>query len=166
MYRLTNRKIQIQAFLACVVLLASGYYLQYVQNIQPCPLCLLQRLVFMALGLVFLIAAIHNPKPFGRLCYSTLSGLLALLGVSLAVRHIWVQQHPESKIQVCVPGYQYVLQNFPWHQIVSFFLASAENCSKIVPVWGISIPIWSLLAFLGFFGISVWLFVRWRDPSF
>jgi len=47
--------------LACAGLLGFGYYLQYFDNQDPCPLCLVQRGFYYAVILVFGAAALHSP---------------------------------------------------------------------------------------------------------
>src|SRR5262249_34465045 len=136
---LSNRWIYLFACLICAILLTVGYYLQYAKDVSPCPLCMLQRLAFMGCGVIFLLAALHNPKSrlFQRF-YGSLALLFVAAGIALALRHIWMQKHPDNAVQVCVPGYEYVLTNFPLSEAMSFFLKSAGNCGKVIPWWGLS----------------------------
>src|SRR5205807_5838449 len=62
---------------ACALLLGFGYTLQYARGLEPCPLCLVQRGFFYAVGVVLIIAAVHNPARIGVAVYSTLAFLFA-----------------------------------------------------------------------------------------
>ena len=72
--------------LACALLLGFGYYLQYVRGLEPCPLCLVQRGFFYAVGVVFIIAAFHRPARIGAAVYATLAFLFAAGGAATAAR--------------------------------------------------------------------------------
>ncbi len=97
-------------FAACVFLLAFGAFLQLVKELEPCPLCIAQRLAILATGLLFLIAAIHNR---GRKIYAILIGLSAFGGASISLRHVWLQHLPPDEVPECGPGLEYVFQHFP-----------------------------------------------------
>ncbi|HVV69869.1 MAG TPA: disulfide bond formation protein B [Gammaproteobacteria bacterium] len=144
-----SRVLNVSGFIICCLLLAAAYYLQYIQGIQPCPLCMLQRLVFMALAIILFVAMLHNPKKTGVRIYGALTLIMAIAGVLLAWRHIWLQLHPKAATEICVPGYAY-LMTLPFVQAMRFLFQSSENCSHIIQVWGLSIPFWTLLCFAGF----------------
>ncbi|MFT3741346.1 MAG: disulfide bond formation protein B [Gammaproteobacteria bacterium] len=157
---LSNRGLNLTACGLSVLLLSIGYYLQYVKGIQPCPLCVVQRAAFIGCGLIFLLAAVHHPREWGRRIYALFGFVFATLGIALAIRHLWIQQHPSQAVQVCVPGYQYVLKHFPFQQALNFFLKSADNCSQVTTVLGLSIPIWSLIGFAGLAIIALALLLK------
>ncbi len=144
---ISYRSISGFGFIVCCLLLAIAYYMQYVQAIQPCPLCMLQRIVFMGLAIVMLIAVLHNPNKTGRRVYGVVNFILALIGMLLAWRHIWLQHHPTASTDICVPGLGYVMRHLPLNQAVHFLLESSENCSKVTQIWGVAIPVWTLICF-------------------
>src|SRR5258705_2826728 len=86
--RLTLRARFALGALACGLLLAFGYFLQFVKGLEPCPLCLLQRGFFYGVLLVFLIAAVHGPRGKGGIAYGALGALVAAGGAAVASRQV------------------------------------------------------------------------------
>lgn len=136
-------------FSGCVFLLSMGAYFQFVGGLDPCPLCISQRIAILVTGIVFLIAAIHNPKQRGITCYAILGAVTALCGAAISTRHIWIQHLPPDKVPECGPGLEYVLQNFPLFETVKLMLSGTGDCAKVDwTMLGFSMPAWTLLAFL------------------
>lgn len=139
-------------FLACGLLLAVGAYLQFVEQLEPCPLCISQRLAFIATGLIFLIAAIHNR---GIKVYSSLAAISALVGASISARHVWLQHLPPEEVPECSPGLEYVFQHFPLADTIKLMLTGTGECAKVDwTLLGLAIPFWALIAFLGLAGVA------------
>lgn len=133
-------------FAACVSLLAVGAYLQFVEELEPCPLCISQRLAILATGVVFLLAGLHNR---GRKIYAVLSAAVALTGASISARHVWLQHLPAEEVPECSPGLEYVFQNFPLADTVKLMLTGTGECAKVDwTLLGLSIPAWTLFAFV------------------
>jgi protein dithiol:quinone oxidoreductase len=136
--------------LSCFTMLGIGAYLQLVENLEPCPLCISQRIAILLLGLVFLIAAIHNPAQKGIRIYSMLGTLMALGGGLISARHIWIQHLPPNEVPECSPGLDYVFENFPLTDTLKLMLNGTGECAKVDwTLLGMSIPEWTLLAFFG-----------------
>lgn len=136
-------------FGGCVLMLVVAAYLQWVEGLEPCPLCISQRIMLLATGLVLLLAAIHNPSSWGLTVYSMLATLFALLGAGVAVRHLWLQNLPADQIPECGAGLAYVFENFPLLATVKLLLNGSGDCANVAWHWlGLSIPGWTLLAFL------------------
>ena len=147
-------------FVACAALLGFGLYLQHVVGLEPCPMCILQRVAFVAVGVVALAAAIHGPKPTGARVYSGFVVLFALAGAAVAARHSWLQRNPPP-IASCGAELEFLLDNFPLAQALPKIFGGTGECSKVS--WkflGISIPEWALLWFIAFAAIAVWASLR------
>jgi disulfide bond formation protein DsbB len=135
--------------LACVALLAFALYLQYVEHQDPCPLCLVQRVAFMGLALIFLIAAIHGPRKTAAWAYSAVLVLLAAGGGAVAARQVWLQSLPKNMVPECGPGLEYMLERFPFHKVFDMVLRGSGECAEVG--WkflGLSIAGWSLVWFV------------------
>ncbi|MFI3217933.1 MAG: disulfide bond formation protein B, partial [Methylococcales bacterium] len=136
-------------FLGCVTLLSMGAYFQLVQGLNPCPLCISQRLAILATGIVFLIAAIHNPQQTGTTRYAIAGAITALMGASISTRHVWLQHLPPDEVPECGPGLDYMLQNFPLFDTLKLMLSGTGDCAKVDwTLLGFSMPAWTLVAFL------------------
>ncbi|MGH8276767.1 MAG: disulfide bond formation protein B, partial [Steroidobacteraceae bacterium] len=73
---MSRRLLNVLGFGVCVALLAYALYAQYGLGLDPCPLCIFQRIGIALLGLAFLAASLHNPANHGRYVYALLIGLL------------------------------------------------------------------------------------------
>jgi disulfide bond formation protein DsbB len=145
-------------FLACAGLLGFAYYLQYFQNQEPCPLCMLQRIAFIDMMIVFGIAALHAPQRRGALVYSALIFVMAAMGAAIAGRHVWLQHLPPDKVPACGPGLEYMLERFPLGDALRKIFAGSGECAEAS--WrflSLTIAEWSLLWLiaLGIFAVIV-----------
>ena len=104
----TPRRGYLLGFLACAALIGFALYLQYFQNEEPCPLCIFQRVAFMALGVVFLVAALHGPARVGAAVYGSVLLLVAAAGAAIAARHVWLQYLPRHMVPECGPDLAYL----------------------------------------------------------
>jgi disulfide bond formation protein DsbB len=151
-------------FASCFFMLAIGAYFQFVEEMEPCPLCISQRIAILITGLVFLAAAIHNPKHCGLKAYSITGTITALCGAAISIRHVWIQNLPADKIPECGPGLSYVFENFPLLDTLKLMLNGSGDCAEVLWTFlGISIPGWTLVAFLGLATLS--LLQQWNKPK-
>lgn len=150
-------------FLGCVFLLSMGAYFQFVQGLDPCPLCISQRIAILLTGLVFLGAAIHNPGQTGTKVYAIAGTVMALCGAAISTRHVWIQHLPADKVPECGPGLEYVMQNFPLSETVKLMLSGTGDCAKVDwTMLGFSMPAWTLLAFLMLATLSLLQFWNYK----
>ena len=89
---------------ACAALLGYALYAQYQMFLDPCPLCIFQRVVFIGRGIVFLLGALHGPKGWGRKLYGVLVLFISMIGVGISGRHVWLQNLPPDQVPACGPG--------------------------------------------------------------
>lgn len=144
--KITPRSWFFLGFFGCCLLLAIGAYMQFVQELEPCPLCISQRIAILATGIVFLLAAIHNKA---LAVYSVTGAISALIGASISARHVWIQHLPPDQVPECSPGLEYVFQNFPLADTIKLMLSGTGECATIEGIFlGLTIPAWTLIAFL------------------
>ncbi|MAA73671.1 MAG: disulfide bond formation protein B [Salinisphaeraceae bacterium] len=138
-------------FAVCVAGLGFAYYLQYAQGLEPCPMCIFQRIAMAATGLICLVAGLHGPVTrAGRWSYGVLAALAAGAGAAIAGRHVWLQSIPEDQVPACGPGLDYLLEIMPWQQAMAKVLRGDASCAKIdASFLGLSLPGWTLVVFVG-----------------
>ena len=147
--KLNSRICFLLGFASCFFMLAIGAYFQFVEELEPCPLCISQRIAILTTGLVFLIAAIHNPISRGLKIYSIIGAISALFGAAISTRHVWIQNLPPEKVPECGPGLEYVFENFPLLDTIKLMLNGTGECADVLWTFiGISIPGWTLVAFI------------------
>ncbi len=150
--------------LSCFLMLGVSAYFQFVEDLEPCPLCISQRIAILITGLILLLAAIHNPQQRGIKAYSIAGTVSALLGACISIRHVWIQNLPPDQVPECGPGLEYVFENFPLIDTLKLMLNGSGECADILWTFlGLSIPGWTLVAFLGLATVS--LLQRWNIPS-
>lgn len=162
---LSFRQISAACALACAGLLSYGYYLQYFQGQDPCPLCLLQRGFYYAIGLTLLAGAIHGPGRVGVRIYSGAAFLFAAGGFGVAARHVYLQHLPPEQVPACGPDLFYMLDNLPIARTLNLLLRGSGQCAEVH--WrflGLSIAEWSLVAFAFFVVVTLFLALR-RSPQ-
>jgi len=153
---MTRRWGYLAGLLVCAGLLGFGLYLQYVEHQEPCPLCILQRVVFLALMAVFLVAALHGPGRMGGIIYGGLLFVTSSIGAAIATRHVWLQSLPKDQVPECGPGLEYMLNRFPLGKALDKILSGSGECAEVGWTFlGLSIAGWSLVWFvlLGMFGV-------------
>lgn len=129
--------------------MAFALYLEYFRHLEPCALCVLQRVAMIAAGLVFLIAALHGARHLGRYIYAALAGVAALVGAGIAGRHVWLQSLPADQVPACGPPLDHLMKVMPWSDALAFVLKGEGNCAVIDAQWlGISLPGWTLVGFV------------------
>jgi disulfide bond formation protein DsbB len=138
-------------FAVCAALLGFALYVEHGMFMLPCPLCILQRLFFAGMGLLGLVAALHNPSSrVGRGAYGIAIGLLATVGGSIAARHVWLQLQPPSGFPSCSgQGLSYMLESLGPIDALAETLSGSADCAKIDWTFlGFSMPAWTLLCFV------------------
>src|SRR5512139_1370046 len=148
-HSLSRRWLYLAGALIIAALFGAALYLQYVLHQEPCPLCMIQRLIFVGMLALFVVATLHNPGRAGATVYGALLSLLALTGVAVASRHIWLQHLPKDQVPACGPGLEYMLNNFPladvWRELMH---GSGECAAKGWTFLSLGIPEWSLIWYL------------------
>jgi Disulfide bond formation protein DsbB len=140
-------------FLACAGLIAYALYAEHVLGLAPCPLCIFQRVAVIAIGVVFLVATLHNPARIGARIYGALVTLAALAGIGIAARHVWIQAQPPGTVAACGADLDYMMEILPLKEVVAKVLTGSGECGNIDwTLLGLSMPWWVLFALVGLMG--------------
>ena len=146
--------------LVCAALIAYALYTQRVLGLDPCPLCIFQRVAVIAVGVIFVIAAIHNPATRGSRVYGVLLLIAVAAGAAVSGRHVWIQAQPAGSVPSCGAGLDYMLDIMPVGEVITKVLTGSGECSKIDwTLLGLSMPWWVLFSIVALAGWA-WL-VNW-----
>ncbi len=162
---MTARRGNLLGFLACVCLLAYAYYAQYVMHLEPCPLCIFQRIGIFFLGVMFLIATLHDPVAFGRRAYAVLVALAALATIGVAARHLYIQSLPPDAVPACGASLDFMLKIFSLSEVLVKVLKGDGECAKVT--WeflGLAMPAWVLISAAALGAWGLWINLRRQPP--
>lgn len=153
-------------WLGAIALIATALYMQYVMEMIPCALCMTQRVFVIAIGVVAFVAWLHKPQILGARIYALLAMLLAAIGAGFSGRHIWLQNLPEDLVPTCGPSLGYLIEAVPLVEALSLLLQGDGNCAEISWTFlGLTIPGWTLVCFIGFFLINLFIFYKRLSPK-
>lgn len=164
---INNRMLFLAVFLACLALLGFGLVLQHVMHLEPCPLCILQRIAFIAIGATALAAVVHNPRRKGGTVYGSLLTFFSVLGGGIAAWQIYLQHLPPGQVPECGPGLDYMLEAMPLAKILPMIFKGSGECAEVTWTFlNLSIAQWALGCFVLFAlaGLAV-VFRRSASPK-
>jgi disulfide bond formation protein DsbB len=144
---MTRRSLNLAGLLCCAGLLAYAWYAQGVLKVDPCPLCIFQRIGVAVIGTFFLLAWLHSPDGWGARAYGVLLAIASLLTMGVAARHVWIQHLPEDAVPSCGAGLKYLLEEFPLGAVIRKVLTGSGECHQVNWTFlSLAMPTWVLLA--------------------
>jgi len=144
-----RRLAYLLGFLICAGLMGWALWLQYGLGLEPCPLCAFQRVAVITTGVVFLIAAVHNPRRLGAAVYAGITSLVAGTGAALAAWHVWIQGQPKGAVPACGMGLNYMLETMPLTDVIGKVLKGSGECAEQGWLFmGLAIPSWTFVFFI------------------
>ena len=156
-----RRPAYLLGFAVCAALMGGALWLQYGLNLDPCPLCSLQRIAVIAIGIVFLVAAIHNPGRLGAGIYAGLTVIIGLFGAVTAMRHVWIQSLPKDEVPACGMGLNYMLETMPLADVLEKVFKGSGECAETGWLFlGLAIPAWTLVFFIAMMVAAIVLIRR------
>lgn len=143
--------------LACGGLLGYALYAQHGLGLDPCPLCVFQRVAVLALGFVFLAAYAHNPRlPIARI-YGGLAVVAAGAGIAFAWRQLWLQSLPADQVPECGPGLEFIMDVFPLWEALTMVFKGSGDCAKVDWTFlGLSMAGWVLISLASLAALALW----------
>ncbi len=141
---------------AVVGLIAYALFAQYVLDLEACPLCIFQRVAFVAGGLVFLVAGLHSPVGPGARFYAGLGVAASGTGAGIAGWHVYIQNLPPDQVPSCGPGLDYLFDALPVFEALEKVFTGSGECAEINRSFlGLSMPAWALVWFVLLGGLAV-----------
>jgi disulfide bond formation protein DsbB len=145
---LTRRQINGLGAAACAGMMGFALFAQHVLGLEPCPLCILQRVGTVSLGLVFLLAALHGAGTAGARAWGVVILLTAGASASISARHVWLQNLPPDQVPACGPGLDYLLDVFGLAEGLKMVFHGSGECAEVVwSLLGLSMPAWVFICF-------------------
>ncbi len=135
--------------LVCLLALGFAFYLEFIKHLEPCPLCILQRVMLVLSGFLYLLGFLQGPKRWGIKIYGGLLLISTLIGLGVAARQIYIQSLPISDLSACSPGLHYLWQTLSLNQFMTNVFQGDALCAAMGPKFIIfSLSEWSALLFL------------------
>lgn len=142
------RTLNLCLFLVATSMILVALYMQYQMDLNPCYLCIVQRVFVILTGLIALLAFAHNPASKGQKRYAAATSLSALAGAGFSIRQLWLQGLPEEKVPACGPPADYLFDALPIAEALPMLLSGDGNCAEVQWTFlSLSIPAWTLAAF-------------------
>ena len=155
------RTLNLLIFLAALSLIGVALFMQHAMDLEPCYLCIVQRVFVVLTGSIALLAFIHNPGKLGTRIYAAITALSAISGGAFSIRQLWLQSLPEDLVPACRPPADYLFDALPLMDVVPLLLRGDGNCAEIQwTLLGISIPGYTLMAFSGLVLLGLWQLFR------
>ena len=152
-----RRLISSVAGVFCLALVSYALYLQNAQGLEPCPLCIFQRVGLIVLGVVLLLAALPPARMRWALYLAaTLVAAVALGSAGISLRHVYIQSLPPGAVPACGATLDYLREIFPLTEVVRKVLTGSGECQKIDWTFlGLAMPAWALIwtVILGVVGV-------------
>jgi disulfide bond formation protein DsbB len=141
-------------------MIGGAQFMEYVLKLDPCPLCLMQRLWTLLAGIIVLVALSHTPD---NRIYPLLVMLCSVIGGGFSLRQLWLQSLPPDQVPSCGPDMGYMLEAFPMSQILSAMTFGTGNCAQVTwSLLGIGIAGWALMGFVVLAAVAgIW----WRSDN-
>ena len=157
-----NQTISLSAAAVCAGLIAVAIlYFQNYLGLEPCYLCMTQRVFVIAVGVIFLATGLHNPAATGQKIYAGLATLTALGGSFFSIKQLWLQGLPEDQVPACGPPVDYLFDAFSVSEAISMLLRGDGNCAEVQwQLLGISMPGWVLVSFIALAGVGLLQLLR------
>ncbi len=143
-----------------IAALGTGYYIQHGLGVQPCPLCIVQRLAFVAVGIAALLGLVLAARRTASMIVAVITSLLAMAGAGVAAWHLWIKANPPESFS-CGRPFAWMIENMPLTDVLpKLFKGEADCLQDTWTLLGLGIPHWSLLLFLVLMALADYALVQ------
>lgn len=164
-HKTNYRRLQVGLLLSAVLVLGFAFYIEFLNQLRPCPLCFMQRSCALLFGVLCMIGIGLRHVRHAKIL-SFLQCIIACLGLYFAGRQLWLQSYPMELAGQCLPGLKAMMHYFSWDMILKSFFWGSSDCSHVDWQWyGLSIPLWSALYFVAIVVCTVWICTRIRGQA-
>ncbi len=144
--QLAARRVLALLALACAAMLAFGLYLQHVESLNPCPMCIVQRYALILVGVFSGLASLSNRKSLWFLG-SLLALVSAVLGAVTAANQSWLQWFP-PEVAMCGRDLYGMIETFPLKRAIPMIFRGGGDCAAVDwTLFGATIANWAFICF-------------------
>ena len=151
---------------ACCALVGASFFVQHVLDVEPCPLCILQRYTYATLIPVFFAAAWARPHGRPQRVLLTVAAFLVAGGLGVAAYQTQLQLFPPPVTATCSASLSYMLDTLATTEVLARMFQAGGDCSDTsFKVLGLTLAQASMLIFLTFSAILAIVLLRARAPG-
>lgn len=137
----------VAAALTSFGLVFGGVAMAQLMNLAACPLCIVQRMLYLLLGMLAATGVALAARPLGRRIAALLMALVAGTGIFVAGYQVWIQRFArDTKCAVDTPWWERLV-DWAGEQVPLLFQPNGLCSDAAWKFLGLSIAEWSLMAF-------------------
>ncbi len=140
--------------LSSLFILLSAHLYERFTGLMPCQLCWLQRWVFVGFAGLALLALPLVRWRWARWMFSGLFALLSLLGIAIAMRHLYIKLNPQTVS--CGMDVETLLNFMPLFDALKHMLIGSSDCAQAANLLGLPLPSWSMAGYLVLGFLALW----------
>ncbi len=145
----------------CAAAMGFALYAQHGLGLEPCPLCIFQRVGIIATGVLAGVFAVFNPQRLAAKLAGVLVALAALAGGAVSAWHVYLQHLPKDQVPACGPGLDFMLETLPLSQVLATVFKGSGECAELGWTFlGQSMPFWTGLLFIALIAAALWNALR------
>ena len=135
---------------------------QHAFDMQPCPWCVLQRLIFVAIGVVALLGLAWR-SVLGRRVISLVLLLLSGSGIAAA---LWQHFVAKASASCNLTLADRIVSGLRLDALLPYVFQATASCAEAaVDLAGVPYELWGLALFIAIETAALWLLVRERPPA-
>lgn len=139
----SSRNLLLAIAAVSLALVGAALYLQHAKDMLPCPLCVIQRYLFLGIALFSLVGAFAGKIKAG----ASLALLCALGGLGVVGKHLYVLAHPGFSCGI--DPMETVLNKIPTATLMPWLFRADGLCEAAQDtVFGLNVPQWSAVWFV------------------
>jgi len=158
---LSFKKVNLFGSLLAFTLVGLAVFIQAQYNLEPCPLCVTQRIIFIVIGSLFLLFSFFSPNQLIRFIHFASLLLANIVGSIFAIKHILIQSKWIIVPAECGIDLDYMFENFPLTEAFSLLFRGTGDCSEIDWLFlGFTLPQLALISYIMFSILTVYIFKK------
>ena len=155
------KKINLFGSLLAFILVGLAVAIQAQYNLEPCPLCVTQRIIFIVIGSLFLLFSFFSPSQLIRYIHLISLLLTNIVGIVFAIKHILIQSKLIIVPAECGIDLDYMFENFPLTEAFSLLFKGSGDCSEIDWLFlGLTLPQLALIAYIMFGILTLYIYKK------